>query len=157
MKKLNLYIAAPLFSQAELEFNIKVKEILSPYFKVFLPQENAGLLIEMVKNGMTIPKAGKLVFNRDLKTIKKMNLILIILDGQTVDEGASFELGYGFAKNKKCFGLQTDPRKPFLTGNNAMIAYSCQKIFNSLNSLKKWAKNYNKKRGGPDSNRQPPA
>ncbi len=49
MKK--LYIAGPLFSKAELDFNNKIKNILLPYFSIFLPQEDGELLVENEKTG----------------------------------------------------------------------------------------------------------
>lgn len=65
-----------------------------------------------------------------------------MLDGRAIDEGVSFELGYMFAMGKPLFGIQTDIRKPYLTGNNPMIEYSCIKIFRSVSELVEWAKEY---------------
>jgi nucleoside 2-deoxyribosyltransferase len=47
MRKLpRLYLAAPLFSQAEKAFNHDLKKELSAHFEVFLPQEDGGLLLD---------------------------------------------------------------------------------------------------------------
>jgi nucleoside 2-deoxyribosyltransferase len=64
------------------------------------------------------------------------------LDGRTIDEGAAFELGYCAAKDKKCFGLQTDNRRLLITGNNPMIEESLEKIFLNIKDLISWARSY---------------
>lgn len=140
MKK-KIYIASPLFSASEIAFNKKLKCILEPYFSVYLPQEDGGLVTELVKKGISIKEAGLKIFHLDIDALDKADLILINLDGRSIDEGAIFELGYMFGRNKRCFGLQTDTRKPFLTGNNPMIEFSCEHIFSSINEFKIWAKN----------------
>jgi len=142
MKK--IYIASPLFNDSEIAYNKKIKQLLSSYFQVFLPQDDAGKIVDLVKGGMKIELAGRKMFDDDLKAMKESDIILIILDGRVIDEGAAFELGYMFAQKKECYGFQTDIRKPYLTGNNPMITYSCKKIFKDTKELLGWAKDYNK-------------
>ena len=36
--------------------------------------------------------------------------VLFLFDGRVLDEGACFELGYCFAKGKRCIGYKTDAR-----------------------------------------------
>lgn len=135
-----VYIAAPLFSESELSFNTKIKKVLSPYFDVFLPQDDAGKIVDLVEEGNT-DVIGQEIFMADIQAMNAADIIVAVLDGRSIDEGVAFELGYMFEKKKECYGLQTDIRRPYLTGNNPMIQYSCKKIFLSLEELKNWAKN----------------
>jgi len=140
-KKKKLYLAAPLFSQSEIEFNRKIKMLLSPYFDIYLPREDAGLVSQiMKKESKDTDKIGLGIFKKDLDAMDSADIVLIILDGRAVDEGAAFELGYMFARKKKCLGLITDTRRPFPTGINPMLKYSCEFIFTSLKELQNWAK-----------------
>jgi len=135
-----LYIAGPLFSEAEKVFNKKLKTLLQPYFEVYLPQEDGGLMVEMIKDGMPQELATKRVFSTDIEAMEKCSFFLIILDGRSVDEGAAFELGFAFSKGKPCYGLKTDPRQLLPYGNNPMISCSIKEIFSSVQSLMQWAK-----------------
>jgi nucleoside 2-deoxyribosyltransferase len=135
-----IYIAAPLFSQAEKDFNLKVAKAISPYFDVYLPQRDAGLITDMIREGGHIDEIGHHVFRQDLAAIDQADILLILLDGSTVDEGAAFELGYAYAKSKRCIGLKTDTRQAYPTGNHPMIQYSLNQIFQSLRDLISWCK-----------------
>src|SRR5665213_3356795 len=101
MAKKRLYMAGPLFSQAEREYNKRLKCILEPYFNVFLPQEDGCLFVNLVANGASIADAAKQIFRCDVQAVEESDFLLIILDGRTVDEGAAFELGIAYAKGKK--------------------------------------------------------
>ena len=138
--KEKLYLAAPLFSELEKEFNVRVKNILSEKFEVFLPQEDGGLLVNMVKDGTNNQVARQKIFKWDIDAMKKSDVIFAILDGRTIDEGTVFELGYAFALGKKCYALQTDPRRLLPEGNNVMIDGSLEHTFHSLDELIKWLK-----------------
>lgn len=134
----SIYVASPLFSQSELNFNSEIKSILEKRFEVYLPQEDGELLNDTVASGGNIPAAVKRIFLSDVAAIKRCDALLIVLDGRAVDEGAAFELGVAFALGKKCFGLQTDPRRLLPAGNNPMIASPLAHIFSSLGELQHW-------------------
>jgi nucleoside 2-deoxyribosyltransferase len=139
MHKQRLYLAGPLFSEAEKKFNQVLKELLSRHFAVYLPQEDGDLLVELIAKGMAPDQAALRVFNHDVEEIGKCDVFLIILDGRAVDEGAAMELGLAYAANKKCYGLRTDPRQLLATGHNPMIACALTKTFCSIKELEKWA------------------
>jgi len=134
-----LYIAAPLFSSAELSFNECIKILLSPYFDIYLPQEDGDLLTDRVKCGDLLEHASKKIFLSDIKAIENCDILLIVLDGRSIDEGAAFELGYAFALGKECIGLQTDTRRLLPLGNNPMIANALDIILESVEELISWA------------------
>jgi nucleoside 2-deoxyribosyltransferase len=137
-----VYIAAPLFSEAEKAFNKELKDSLSYLFDVFLPQEDGGLLVDYVNKGIPTEFAAKAVFDIDISALDQCDFLIIVLDGRTIDEGAAFELGYAYASGKPCYGLQTDVRRLLVSGNNPMIQCSCSRIFESLEDLKLWMAAY---------------
>lgn len=137
--KPRIYIAGPLFSKAERDFNRRLKQILSPYFRVYLPQEDGGLMVDMIAQGMPPREAAQRVFVTDVDAMETCDVLLIILDGRTVDEGAAFELGFAFARGKQCVALRTDPRQLLATGNNPMIESPLRQIFASVEDLISWA------------------
>ena len=141
-KKPKVYLAGPLFSEAERTFNHNLKRLLTPYFDVYLPQEDGGLMVDMIREGMDPTLAAQKVFDGDIKAMEKCDVFLMILDGRAVDEGASFELGFSYAHNKPCYGLKTDPRQLLATGNNPMIDCPLKHIFQSVDELIDWARSF---------------
>ena len=137
--KPRLYLAAPLFSKAEIDFNSRLAGRLSRWLEVYLPQRDGGLLVELIASGHTILEASEIVFRGDTSAILQSKYFLILLDGRTIDEGASFELGFAYAHDKVCVGLQTDPRRLLTAGNNPMIARSLGSIFATVGELETWA------------------
>ncbi len=138
MRKLRnnlVYIAGPLFSEAEREFNRKLKRRLLELADIYLPQEDGKLLSEMVQNGIQVDTAKELVFREDLTAISRCDLLIMIMDGRVVDEGAAFELGYAYSKGKACIGLRTDSRREIGGIDNPMIEKACSVILNSTDDL----------------------
>ena len=135
-----VYFAAPLFNETERRFNIELTEQIERFFSVFLPQRDAGLMIDMITAGVDAETAARTVFQADIRAINECDALLIVLDGRTVDEGAAFELGYAHALGKPCYGLQTDARRLMGTGNNPMIDGCLQRVFHSVKELCTWAK-----------------
>lgn len=138
--KPGMYLAGPLFSEAERTFNHNLKRLLTPYFDVYLPQEDGGLMVDMIREGMNPKLAAQKVFDGDIKAMEECDIFLMILDGRAVDEGASFELGFSYAHDKPCYGLKTDPRQLLTTGNNPMIDCPLEHIFQSVDELIDWAR-----------------
>lgn len=136
---MKMYIAAPLFSEAEKTYNYYIKNYLSRYFDIYLPQEDGYLLVDLLKQEIDPSLAKKLIFDHDIEAIESSDILLIILDGRTIDEGAAFELGYAYSLNKKCIALQTDPRRLLSTGNNPMIDCALTHIFTSVEQIVNWA------------------
>jgi len=137
---LKLYIAAPLFSEAERRFNLDLKQQLSTVFRVYLPQDDGGLYTDLLRDGISAAEARSAVFRADIEELRSCDLLLIVLDGRTIDEGACFELGYAYAIGKRCIGLQTDSRRLLPSGNNPMIDSAVVEMFSSCQEILIWAK-----------------
>jgi len=137
-KRLLLYFAAPLFSEAERSFNKDVTQELEQWVDVYLPQRDGGLMSELLNYGVPPKIAARRVFNLDMDAIQRSDYIIAILDGRAIDEGVAFELGIAFAQSKRCIGLQTDCRRLAAWGNNPMISGALEIIFASVNELISW-------------------
>jgi len=136
-----VYVAGPLFSQAEREFLEKMVDCLAqaanldPIRDFFLPHRDGGEL----GKGPT----REYIFNLDIDRINSAEVIVALLDGQDSDSGTCIELGYAYALNKKVFGILTDFRS-YCTNDhephrpNLMVWGVCENgktIYSSLQSL----------------------
>jgi nucleoside 2-deoxyribosyltransferase len=129
-----VYLAAPLFSEAECDFNRKLRdELISAGFNVFLPQEDSNNVKDMSDRQ-------KIIFNKNLKGIENSDIIVAVIDGADVDSGTAWEIGFAFAKAKPVLGLRTDFRTLGIEGTvNLMIERSvvlCMSVPELLNHLK---------------------
>src|SRR4030067_2471618 len=129
-----VYLAAPLFREAECDFNRKRRdELISAGFKVFLPQEDSN-------NIKDNKDRQKIIFNKNLKGIENSDILVAVLDGADVDSGTAWEIGFASAKGKSVLGLRTDFRTLGREGTvNLMIERSvilCMSIPELLNHLK---------------------
>ena len=129
-----VYLAAPLFSEAECDFNRKLRdEIKSAGFNVFLPQEDSN-------NVRDEKNRQKIIFNKNVDAIDSSGIIVAVIDGTDVDSGTAWEIGYAFARGKPIIGLRTDFRTLGIEGTvNLMIERSavlCTSIPELLSRLK---------------------
>ncbi len=129
-----VYLAAPLFSEAELDFNRKLRDqIKAAGFKVFLPQEDSN----NIKDEKT---RQKIIFSKNEAAIKNSDIIIAVIDGIDIDSGTAWEIGYAYARGKPILGLRTDFRTLGIEGTvNLMIERSviiCMNIPELLNRLK---------------------
>ncbi len=130
----SVYLAAPLFREAECDFNRKLRnELISAGFEVFLPQEDSN-------NTKNYKDRQKIIFNRNLKGIENSDILVAVIDGADVDSGTAWEIGFAFAKGKPVLGLRTDFRTLGIEGTvNLMIERSvklCMGVSELLNHLK---------------------
>lgn len=126
-----IYFAAPLFCQAELEFNLQLAQKLERRgFSVFLPQRDGVEVRKPPYAEMSPDELCQIIFTLDRDKILAADIFLFILDGRVPDEGACVELGIAHShkhmlnQEKLLIGLQTDLRAPFaFLGSklNAMI------------------------------------
>jgi nucleoside 2-deoxyribosyltransferase len=135
-----IYIAGPLFSEAEKRYNDEVSNYVKKLgFSTFLPQKDGMELSRLEEMGCSKEEAERAIFNLDISEIEKSDIILFIMDGRVPDEGACVEIGFGYAKGKECIGLKTDARS-FMNGcDNPMISGAVKfRIANNLIELSKY-------------------
>ena len=147
-KKLKIYIAGPLFSKMEREFNFKMNALLRRWgFATYLPQLDGGFYPALIKDGMSKKRARAFIFKKDLEALKDCDLFLFILDGRVPDEGGCVELGIAYALGKVCLGFKTDDRT-FINGNdNIMIEGCLQSVARNFQELKKILQDIKKQKG----------
>jgi len=117
-----IYIAGPLFSKAEREYNEHLSEYLENLgFETFLPQRDGHKLSELLANGTAKSFAMEKIFKRDINELQKSDVVIFVMDGRVPDEGACVEVGYTYALGKECVGLKTDPRTLMSDVDNPLI------------------------------------
>lgn len=141
-RKWSLYLAGPLFSEAELRYNEELAAHLESYFDVYLPQRDGGKMVDLIAQGVAPADAALSIYERDILALREADVLLILMDGRSIDEGAAFELGYAKALGKVCVGLQTDPRRLLPHGNNPMIQVPLQAVFSTVRSVVQWAREF---------------
>lgn len=100
MTSKRVYMAGPLFTVAELDFNYQMHQDIQVYHSVFLPQEFCR---GMAPDFLTIAETC-------IKYLDKSDIVLANLDGSDVDSGTAFECGYAYAKSIPIVGYRTDLR-----------------------------------------------
>lgn len=137
---MKIYIAAPLFSSAEKEQNKRITRILEDCgHEVFLPQRDGGCFAELPDFIEGISRE-KFLHQKDIQALNWCDAILFVFDGRVPDEGACFELGYAYAKGKRCFGFKTDTRSLIQGYDNLMIIVSIEATLHNEEELESFFK-----------------
>jgi nucleoside 2-deoxyribosyltransferase len=131
-------LAGPLFSANERQWNFSLRNELNEFCDIYLPQEDGALLVDLVANGMPVQEAKNTIFARDIEAIERCDILLLVMDGRVIDEGASFELGYAYSRGKICIGLKTDVRSLLSIGDNPMVECGLREIFHDMQEVAKW-------------------
>ena len=135
---MKVYIAAPLFSEGERSFNEKIDAVVRECgHETFLPQREGGCVADLPDeiDGMPVRKY---LFQLDCKHMDWCDAVLFLFDGRVPDEGACFELGYCFAKEKRCIGYKTDARS-FIDGfDNVMLGGAPEVILRNEDELREY-------------------
>jgi nucleoside 2-deoxyribosyltransferase len=144
MKEKRIYLAGPLFSEAERAWARDIKRKIeeaaknkNAEVKVIWPYElTPEKRIKKLKN-----KAKLEIFKKCASHLKDSDILVAVLDGTQVDDGTAWEIGY-FYKNKKpkskIYGIRTDFRKAGETRYskvNSMIEVSCDEIVDTPRKL----------------------
>lgn len=124
-----VYFAAPLFSQGEKDYNLRLTKVLEDHgYEVFLPQRDGFLAAEL--EGKTEEEATQMIFEKDCSEVLKADIVFMLLDGRIPDEGACVELGLAYANGKRCYGFKTDARSVEINMDmNPMITGCLTKLF----------------------------
>ncbi|OLP19716.1 hypothetical protein BST81_04035 [Leptolyngbya sp. 'hensonii'] len=114
-----IYLAGPLFTQAEVAFNQQLADRLRQQgYQVYLPQQECV--------GITEPAA---LFATCIRGLDGAAIVLVILDGPDADSGSCFEMGYAYARGLPIVGLRTDFRgSGEHMGVNLMLTHSCASL-----------------------------
>jgi nucleoside 2-deoxyribosyltransferase len=122
-----IYLAGPLFSEAERRFNLELTHRLEAIgFDVFLPQRDGVERDRAPYDTMTPEERRHAMFHLDRTRI--LDADVFVLNGRIPDEGACEELGIAYCQKylqnekKLLVGLHTDTRAAFIGGRlNPMV------------------------------------
>ena len=116
-----IYLAGPLFSEAERRFNLALTQRLEALgYEVFLPQRDGAERDRPPYDTMTPEERRQAMFRLDRSRILDSDVFLFVLDGRVPDEGACVELGIAHCQKylqngeKLLLGLHTDTRSAFV-------------------------------------------
>ena len=109
----HIYLAAPLFSEAERLYNISIAVALRErLFEVHLPQDIGDSSALRDKDGH------QRIFEENLRALRAADIVVAIIDGADADSGTAWEMGYALALGKKVIALRTDFRH---VGHNEQV------------------------------------
>ena len=117
---MKIYLAEPLFTAAEQEFNRQLRDVLeSAGHEVWLPQEHEPR-----------ERSAQAIFETDLAGLEGAEVVVANMDGSDPDSGTCWECGYAY-KKKPVILVRTDfreagdvPGSPF----NLMLSASAAKL-----------------------------
>lgn len=105
---MKIYFANALFSQADINYNAQLAtqiRNLSPQIDLYLPQENNDI------NDKQAYADSKMIAQADTAKLLASDLVIAILDGNTIDNGVASEIGVAYAQKIPIIGLYTDTRQ----------------------------------------------
>jgi len=138
-----IYIAGPLFTEGERIYLEKIEKICSENgFITHLPHRDVNQKLDC-----------KSVFSNDVKLLNDVDIIVAVLNGPDIDSGTSFEIGYGYAKQKYLIGIRTDYRamailnrkNPLEAEINLMVRFSLNDYCKSFEEFDKVIKKISNK------------
>ena len=117
-----VYLAAPLFSDAEKAFNLVLRSILAAQgYAVYLPQETG--------EGIEGRDRDEEIFNSHIRALDNAARVVACCDGADTDSGTAWEIGYAVAKGIPVIALTTDRRRPWAGKRvNLMIRRSAEVV-----------------------------
>jgi len=138
-----IYLAGPLFSEAERRFNLELAERLEALdFRVFLPQRDGVERGKPPYDAMTPEERRHAMFHLDRSMLLESDVFLFVLDGRVPDEGACVELGIAYCQKelqdseKLLIGLHTDPRAAFIGARlNPMVSVPLDRVADDEETL----------------------
>jgi len=115
-----IYLAAPLFSDAERNYNLLLRDFLvANGYQVYLPQETG--------DGLAGPERDRVIFRSHVQALGRASCVVGVCDGADTDSGTAWEMGYAAAKGIPVIALSTDRRGPWAGRKaNLMIRESAE-------------------------------
>jgi nucleoside 2-deoxyribosyltransferase/predicted secreted protein len=101
-----IYLAAPLFSEAERTYNAKIAGMLTAsFFSVFVPQDAGDDSATRSEN------ENARIFSGNTNALENSDIVVAIIDGPDADSGTAWEMGYAYGIGKPVIALRTDFRR----------------------------------------------
>jgi len=101
-----VYLAAPLFSEAERTYNSRIAALLREnLFEVNLPQDAGD------DSAARDTDVHERLFSTNVLALERADIVVAIIDGADADSGTAWEMGYAHALGKPIIALRTDFRR----------------------------------------------
>lgn len=124
-----IYLASPFFNDEELLDMVKVLGALrNKGLNVFSPYENQNKQLEFASDPWR-----EATFNSDVSNIDNADIVVAIANGNYMDSGTAWEIGYAYA-NKKPIILVNLNKEPV----NLMISDSIHAYIDSIEALEEY-------------------
>ncbi len=131
-----VYLAAPLFSDAERSYNSFIAGLLKKnLFEVYLPQDAGDDSAGRDRN------VQEQLFAINKKAIEQSDIVVAIVDGADADSGTAWEMGYAYAIGKTVIALRTDFRHVgssehvnLMLEQSAVVVTTQEKLLEALNA-----------------------
>jgi nucleoside 2-deoxyribosyltransferase/predicted secreted protein len=137
-----VYLAAPLFSAAEKEYNIRLSDLLTSHFyDVYLPQHVGDNTVERDQG------YHREIFRRHLDALDASDVVVAVIDGADADSGTAWEMGYAYARGLPVLAIRTDFRMAghhehvnLMLEQSSRVVRSADELLNSLGAVPRAAK-----------------
>lgn len=101
-----IYLAAPLFSEAERSYNAALAALLNEhFFEVYVPQDTGD-----DSHSRDLAEHRRM-FAAHKEALDAADAVVAIIDGADADSGTAWEMGYASAQGTPVYALRTDFRK----------------------------------------------
>lgn len=113
------YYAAPLFSDMELRYNEYLADKIRkayPELELYVPQENGEI------NDKNAYADSILIAKQDTDQLVASDIMIAILDGQTMDVGVATEIGVAYQAGIPVVALYSDSRQQGATNQKKLAA-----------------------------------
>ncbi len=126
-----VYLAAPLFSEAEKAYNLAILALLRAcLYDVYLPQEVGD------NTHCRDAEAHEMIFLQHISALREIDVVVAVIDGADADSGTAWEMGFACALGKPVIALRTDFR---MVGEcervNLMLERSATKVVSKKEDL----------------------
>ncbi len=125
-----IYVAGPLFTEGQRWLLERVDAVCRAHgFETYLPHRDAGLYDR--------DSDSSFFFQQDLRQLQEADAVVAVLNGDDVDSGTAWEMGYFYAiKGGPIVGYVNDTRRPHPKAQlNPMVVGCLQALVEDLDAL----------------------
>jgi len=125
-----IYVAGPLFTEEQRWLLERVDAVCREQgFETYLPHRDAGLFDR--------DSDSSFFFQQDLRQLQEAAAVVAVLNGDDVDSGTAWEMGYFYAiKGGPIIGYVNDTRKPHPKAQlNPMVVGSLLALVSTMEDL----------------------
>jgi len=125
-----IYVAGPLFTEGQRWLLERIDAVCREQgFETYLPHRDAGLFDR--------DSDSSFFFQQDLRQLQEAAIVVAVLNGDDVDSGTAWEMGYFYAvKDGPIVGYVHDTRKPHPRAQlNPMVVGSLHALVQDLDAL----------------------